>query len=29
MPLVLPGIATVLALSMTCLKASTVLTSGF
>jgi hypothetical protein len=28
-PLVLPGIATVLALSRTCLKASTVLTSGF
>src|SRR5450631_3800769 len=28
-PLVLPGTATVLALSRTCLKASTVLTSGF
>src|SRR5262245_31332197 len=28
-PLVLPGIATVLALSRSCLKASTVLTSGF
>ena len=28
-PLVLPGIATILALSRTCLKASTVLTTGF